>query len=63
MQINQFDVVLLKNGKEATILEFHKDGRSMLAEIIDKKGQIVDMPVITTDDVVRITYHAKQQEN
>ena len=63
MQINEFDVVLLKDGQKATVIEFHKDGRHMIAEIIDENGQVIDMPVITADDVVRITYHAKQQDN
>lgn len=55
MQINEFDIVLLKDGREGTVIDMLKDGAMML-DISDSKGQVIDMPIITADDVQEVTY-------
>lgn len=58
MAPKELDVVLLKDGREATIVHTFDGGSAFMAEVADEKGRTIDMPVVLPDDIVRITYTA-----
>ena len=52
MKYKQFDVVVLNNENRATILGINNN--SYNAEIVDKKGNRIEMRAITDDEINRI---------
>ena len=52
MKFNKFDVVELKNGNRATILEINK--HKYLAEIVNAYGITLDTKEITNEDITKI---------
>ncbi len=58
MKIKELDVVLLKDGREATILEVFEDGESFMGEIADEQGATLDTPIISKSEIDKITYQA-----
>lgn len=52
MKYNKFDVVELKNGNRATILEINK--HKYLAEIVNAYGITLDTKEITNEDITKI---------
>ena len=57
MEIHEFDVVLLKEGREAAIVEV-LDSTHFLADVGDGPDDW-DTISITIDDVNEISYHSK----
>lgn len=54
MKYKRFDVVELKNGNKATILDINN--REYYAEIVDKEGTRVDIRNITEDEIFKIIF-------
>lgn len=54
MKYKRFDVVELKNGNKATILDINN--REYYAEIVDKEGTRVDIRNITEDKIFKIIF-------
>lgn len=52
------DVVLLKDGRTATILEVFDNGKAFMVEIADSEGRAIDLPVVEKGEIEKITYHA-----
>ena len=59
MQINELDVVELKDGRHGTVLEIYNNGEAFLVEISDQSGRALDMPTIVAADVVRVIWKNK----
>lgn len=57
MEIHEFDVVLLKDGREAAIVEVY-DSTHFLGDVGDGPDDWDTIPV-TTDDIKEVTYHPK----
>lgn len=58
VKIKELDVVLLKDGREATVLELFDGGKAFLVEVTDGKGVTLDTPVILESDIVKVIYSA-----
>lgn len=60
MQIEQYDAVLLKDGREATIVEKFSE-TAFLADVgsSPEDWETID---ITLEDVERITFHSSQKD-
>lgn len=58
VRIKELDVVMLKDGRQATILEVYEQGKVFLVEIADNRGQTTDTPFIKITDIEKITYTA-----
>lgn len=58
MKINKFDVVELKDGNRATIIEI-KDKNSYFAEIVNAYGITIDKRDIQEKEIDRIIYNSK----
>lgn len=56
--MKELDVVLLKDGREATILEVYAEGDEYLVEITDKQGRTLDTPIVKKEDVLKLIYAA-----
>lgn len=54
MQINELDVIRLKDGRLATVLEIFDNGATYLVEIADKEGRTMDLPFVTVDDISEV---------
>lgn len=54
MKYNRFDVVELKNGNKATILDINN--KQYYVEIVDSKGNRVDIKNITEDEISKIIF-------
>lgn len=54
MKIKELDVVLLMDGRKATVLEVYDNG--YICEVTDEYGQTLDMPEITNDDIEKVLY-------
>jgi len=57
--MKDLDVVLLKDGRKATILEVFKDGEAYMVEVADKKGRALDMPIVTPDQIEKVIFISK----
>lgn len=53
-KINELDVIRLKDGRLATVLEIFDNGATYLVEIADKEGRTVDLPFVTVDDISEV---------
>lgn len=58
MKVKKLDVVLLKDGREATILEVFGKGEAYMVEITGEQEETLDTPVIEEGDIDKITYSA-----
>lgn len=56
MRINELDVVELKDGRTATVLEVFGSGKAFLVEVADSKGKTLDMPTVEINDIARVTW-------
>lgn len=56
--MKELDVILLKDGREATILEIYADGAEYLVEIADKRGKTLDTPIVKKSEIIKILYVA-----
>lgn len=51
--MKELDVVELKDGRKATILEVYDAGKAFLVEIVDDDGKTLEMPVIKKEDIAQ----------
>lgn len=58
MRIKELDVVLLKDGRKATVLEVYDGGKVFLVEVADEQGITLDTPTISESDIEKIIYSA-----
>lgn len=58
MDLKLLDVLLLKDGREGTVLEVFEEGKGFMVEIADKDGATIEMPIISADEIDKITYKA-----
>lgn len=59
MKIKKFNVVELKNGNRATILEVL--GSKYLAEIVNTYGITLDKKIITENEINKVIYSKKKR--
>lgn len=59
MKIKKFNVVELKNGNRATILEVL--GSKYLAEIVNAYGITLDKNIITENEINKVIYSKKRR--
>lgn len=59
MKIHELDVVKLKDGREATVLEIFEQGEALLVEISDSKGQAIELPTVSVEDIETVTWSNK----
>lgn len=59
MKIKKFNVVELKNGNRATILEVL--GSKYLAEIVNAYGITLDKNIITENEINKVIYSKKKR--
>ncbi len=57
-EVKEMDVVLLKDGREGTILEVYDQGKAYLVEISDEKGKAIDLPTIPKEEIEKTVYVA-----
>lgn len=56
MDVKELDAVLLKDGREGTVLESYEHGTVFMVEICDDEGRTLDMPFIKKEDISKILY-------
>ena len=54
----ELDIVRLKDGRTATVLEVFKNGEAYLVEVTDEAGKTVDMPTVKSDDIEKVVWEA-----
>lgn len=60
MKLKIFNVVELKNGNRATIIDI-KDKNKYVAEIVNAYGITISKRVITDDEINKIIYNQEKQ--
>lgn len=58
MQIKELDVVLLNDGRKATILDAYDSDKCYLVEIADKNGRTLDTPFVALSDISEVLWSA-----
>lgn len=56
--MKELDVVKLKNGLEATILEAFSGGKEFLVELVDDSGKTLDLPVIRSEEIAQVIWES-----
>ncbi len=56
MDIKELDVVELKDGRLATVLDVYGSGESFLIEISDSEGRTLDLPTVRRDEIAKVTW-------
>jgi len=56
VKVKELDVIILKDGREATVLEVFDKGEAYMVEITDAQEETLDTPIITDDDIEKIIY-------
>lgn len=56
--MKELDVVKLKNGRDATILEVFDGGTNFLVEIADDNGKTQDLPTIKAEEIAHIIWES-----
>lgn len=54
--MKELDVVELKDGRKATILETYDKGNAFLVEIVDDDGKTLEMPVVKAEGITRVIW-------
>lgn len=54
--MKEHDVVLLKDGREVTILCVFEGGEAFMIEVSDEKGRAIDTPIVEAKDIKEITW-------
>lgn len=54
--IKELDVVQLKSGRTATVLEVFETGVSYLVEVSDENGKALSVSTVTTSDIERVVW-------
>lgn len=58
MSAKELDVVQLKDGRTATVLEVFDSGAAFLVEVADENGKALDMPTVASDDIEKVVWTA-----
>lgn len=58
LKIKELDVILLKDGKEATVLECYDSDTAFYVEVSGKDGKTTDMLIVKIEDIEKILYVA-----
>lgn len=58
MTVKNLDVVRLKDGRTATVLETFSDGAAYLVEVTDESGKTLDMPTVKADELVEVVWRS-----
>lgn len=58
MFAKEFDVIRLKDGRTATVLEAYGTGEAYLVEVCDSNGCTLDMPIVKLNDIEQVTWRA-----
>ena len=58
MKIKQFDCVQLKDGRIGTVVEIFDNGKAFMVEFADDDGVTLDMPIVESDEITKVTYTA-----
>ena len=57
MTVTQYDVVELKDGRTGTVVEiFDFPHRGYMVEIADKRGVMIDDPIVTEDKIQAVIW-------
>lgn len=56
--VKVLDVILLKDGREATILEDY--GVDYMVEVTDGYGRTVDNPIVSNEDIEKVVWEYKE---
>lgn len=56
--VKELDVVLLKDGRQGTILEVFGQGEAYLIEVADDKGKTIDTLTIPKAGIIKTEYTA-----
>lgn len=56
--MKEFDIVLLKDGRQGTVLEVYEQGQAYLIEITDDMGKTIETPTIGKEDIKETVYTA-----
>lgn len=59
MNIHEFDVVSLQDGRKGTVLALYQGGAVLLVEICDEDGKTLDTPFVSLEDVASVIYRAQ----
>ena len=59
MKINELDVVRLKDGREGAVVHIYPGGQAYCVEIVDDRGQTLDLVDAEKSDIVEVTWKAK----
>lgn len=57
MKISQYDCVMLKDGREGTVIEIFEQEPVYMVEVCDDEGRTIDTPIVSTGEIDRVTYH------
>lgn len=54
--MKEHDVVLMKDGREGTIIHVFEGGKAYMIEICDDKGRAIDTPIVEPDGIEKVTW-------
>ena len=63
MIINELDIVLLKDGREGTVIDIYENGNVFLIEICNSKGETLCTPFVKKEDIACVTHYKKSEQN
>ena len=52
----ELDVVRLKDGNTATVLDVYSSGEVYLVEVTDKDGRTLAMPIVSKSDIMEVIW-------
>ena len=58
MLTNELDIVRLKDGRTATVLEVFESVKAYLVEVVDANGKTLDMITVGPDDIEKVVWKA-----
>lgn len=56
--MKECDVVLMKDGREGTVVAVFENGEAFMIEIADEQGRMLEMPVVKSKDIEKVIYVA-----
>lgn len=56
MIAKELDIVRLKDGRTATVLEVFDSGKAYLVEMADENGKTLDTPTVAPDDIEKVVW-------
>ena len=54
--VKELDIVRLKDGRTATVLEVFDSGAAYLVEVADEAGRTQDMPTVKADEIAEVVW-------